>query len=68
MGNKTNLLVSLGKAFKGIPPSLCGRQVAGPPSLPVAVAQYDKRLHVKNELIRKNHFLDSSFTNQQIYR
>ena len=32
-------VVSLGKAFNGMPPSLCGRQVVGPSSLPVVVAQ-----------------------------
>ena len=37
------LVVSLGKALNGIPPSLCGRQMMGPSSLPVVVAQSDKR-------------------------
>ena len=37
------LVVSLGKALKGIPPSSCGRQVTGPSSLPVVVAQSEKR-------------------------
>ena len=37
------LVVSLGKALNGMPPSLCGRQMVGPSSLPVAVAQSDKR-------------------------
>ena len=32
------LAVSLGKMLNGMPPSLCGRQVAGPSSLPVVVA------------------------------
>ena len=38
------LVVSLGKAFNGMPPFLCGRQVVGPSSLPVVEAQFDKRL------------------------
>ena len=33
------LVVSLGKALNGMPPSSCGRQVAGPSSLPVVIAQ-----------------------------
>ena len=37
------LVVSLGKALNGIPPSLCGRQMVGPNSLPVVVAQSDER-------------------------
>ena len=37
------LVVSLGKALKGTPPSLCGRQMVGPSSLPVVVAQSDER-------------------------
>ena len=37
------LVVSLSKALCGTPPSSCGRQVAGPSSLPVVVAQSDKR-------------------------
>ena len=32
------LVVSLGKTFNGTPPSLCGRQMVGPSSLPVVVA------------------------------
>ena len=32
------LVVSLGKTLNGMPPSLCGRQVVGPSSLPVVVA------------------------------
>ena len=32
------LVVSLGKTFNGMPPSLCGRQMVGPSSLPVVVA------------------------------
>ena len=37
------LVVSLGKALNGMPPSLCGRQMVGPNSLPVVVAQSDER-------------------------
>ena len=37
------LVVSLGKALNGIPPSLCGRQMVGPRSLPVVVAKSDER-------------------------
>ena len=37
------LVVSLGKALNEMPPSLCGRQVVGPSSLPVVVAQSDER-------------------------
>ena len=32
------LVVSLGKTLNGMPPSLCGRQMVGPSSLPVVVA------------------------------
>ena len=32
------LVVSLSKALNGMPPSLCGRHVVGPSSLPVVVA------------------------------
>ena len=37
------LVVSLGKALNGTPPSLCGKQMVGPSSLPVVVAQSDER-------------------------
>ena len=37
------LVVSLGKALNGMPPSLCGRQMVGPSSLPVVVALSDER-------------------------
>ena len=36
------VVVSLGKAFNGMPPSLCGKQVVGRSSLPVVVAQSDE--------------------------
>ena len=32
------LVVSLDKTLNGMPPSLCGTQVVGPSSLPIAVA------------------------------
>ena len=37
------LVVSLGKALNGMPPPACGKQVVGPSSLPVVVAQSDER-------------------------
>ena len=37
------LVVSLGKALNGMPPSLCGKQMMGPSSLPVVVVQSDER-------------------------
>ena len=37
------LVVSLDKALNEMPPSSCGRQVAGPSSLLIAVAQSDGR-------------------------
>ena len=37
------LVVSLDKALNGMPLSLCGRQMVGPSSLPVVVAQTDER-------------------------
>ena len=37
------LVVSMGKALNGMPPSLYDKQVVGPSSLPVVVAQSDKR-------------------------
>ena len=33
------LVVSLGKTLNGMPPLSCGRQMVGPSSLPVVVAQ-----------------------------
>ena len=36
-------VVFLGKALNGMPPSLCGRQVAGTSSLTIVVAQSDQR-------------------------
>ena len=37
------LAVSLGKALNGMPPPSCDRPMAGESSLPVVVAQSDKR-------------------------
>ena len=37
------LVVSLGKTLNGMPPSLCGRQMMGPSSLPVAVAPVSQK-------------------------
>ena len=37
------LAASLGKALNEMPPSLCCRQMVGPSSLPVVVAQSDER-------------------------
>ena len=37
------LVVSMGKAFHSMPPSLCDKKVMGPSSLPVMVAQSDER-------------------------
>ena len=37
------LVVSLGKALNGMPPSLSDRQMVGPSNLPVVVAQSDER-------------------------
>ena len=37
------LVVSLGKALNGMPSFLCSRQMVGPSSLPVVVAQSDER-------------------------
>ena len=46
------LVVSLGKALNGMPPSLCGRQMAEPSSLPVVVASLTKDMQTEHELIR----------------
>ena len=48
------LVVLLGKALNGMPPSLCGKQVVGPSSLPVVVARLTKDMQTEHELIRKN--------------
>ena len=37
------LVVSMSKAFNGMPPFLCGKQVVEPSSLPVVVTQCDER-------------------------
>ena len=43
------LVVSLGKAFNGMPPSLCGKQMVGQSSLPAVVAQSDKDMQAEHE-------------------
>ena len=55
VGNKPTyfLIVSLRKSLCGIPPSLCEKQMVGLRNLSLAVAQYDKKLHVEYQLIRK---------------
>ena len=56
MENKPTSLVvvSLGKALNGMPPSSCGRQMVGPSSQPVVVVQSDERHANEHELIRVN--------------
>ena len=39
----SSLVVSLGKTLNGMPPSLWGRKVAGPSSLPVVMVQISKK-------------------------
>ena len=48
------VVVSLGKALNGMPPSLRGRQMVGPSSLPVVVARLTKDVQIEHELIRVN--------------
>ena len=48
------LVVSLDKALDGTLPSSCGRQMAGPSSLHILVAQSDKRHATEHKLIRIN--------------
>ena len=48
------LVVSVGKALKGMPPSLCGRQILGRSSLPVMVVSLMKDMQTEHELIRMN--------------
>ena len=43
------LVVSLGKALNGTLPSLCGRQVVGPSSLPIVAAQFQLKTY-KNDV------------------
>ena len=58
--------MSLGKALSGIPPSLCGRQVVGPSSLPVVFVQSEKRL--ANQALAHTHTCNTidSFLNDVI--
>ena len=48
----SSLVVLLGKIFNGIPSSLCGRQMVGSNSLPIAETSLTKNLQTKHELIR----------------
>ena len=48
------LVVSFGKALNGMHPSLCGKQMMGPSSLPVVVAQLSKNKQTEHDLIRMN--------------
>ena len=48
------LVVSLGKALNGMPPSLCGRQVVGPSSLRSWWSSRTKDMQTEHELIRVN--------------
>ena len=41
---KRTLVMTLSKTLNGMSPSLCGRQVAGPSSLPFVAAQFNCRL------------------------
>ena len=41
--HKRDSVVSLNKALYGMPPSLCGRQIVGPNSLPIVMAQSNER-------------------------
>ena len=48
------LVVSLDKALNGMPPSLCGRQMVGPSSLPSWWPSLTKDMQTELELIRVN--------------
>ena len=48
------LVVSMGKALNGIPPSSCGRQVTGPSSIPVVMVSLMKDMQTEHELIDIN--------------
>ena len=48
------LVVSLGKTPNGMLPSLCGRQMVGPSSLPVMMASLIKDMQTEHQLIRVN--------------
>ena len=48
------LVVSLGKALNGMPPSLCGRQMVGPSGLPSWWPSLTKDMQTELELIRVN--------------
>ena len=48
------LVVSLGKALNGMPPSLCGRQMVGQAVYPSWWPSLTKDLQTEHELIRVN--------------
>ena len=56
------LVVSLGKALKGVPPSSCSRQVVGPSSLPVMVASLTKDMQTEHELIHIKKSTENAIT------
>ena len=58
--------VSLCRVPHGIPPSPCGKQATGPPSLPVAVPTMTKKLTSSIELIPKEKKKKNRFFNPQI--
>ena len=48
------LIVSLGKALNGMPPSLCGRQMVGPTVYPSWWPSLTKNMQTEHELICSN--------------
>ena len=51
------------KALNGMPPSLCGRQMVGPSSVPVVVAQSDTQdTQTEHELIRVNELFELKYS------
>ena len=48
------LAMSLGKTLNGLPPSLCGRQVAGQAVFPSWWPSLTKDMHMEHELTRTN--------------
>ena len=58
--NPASLLVgSLGKALNDMPPCSCGRQMVGPSSLPIVVAQSNEGSQTEHERTR-NVYISSS--------
>ena len=55
------IVVSLGKTLNGMHASLCGRQVAGPRSLPVVEAQSRKTTHRARAHTQEASFIDYQF-------